>query len=106
MIVDQKKAPSYKEYRDFDVYTWTDEDEEKSDTVYRKEWYSKILLKKKTPIKDFDVSTYHGHGGIEEQIPKQVSFNHRIEKEFYEFKIIEIDSDKSVKEHCSFVHCV
>ena len=93
LIVDSDKAPSFKQYKDYEVYTWTDEDEEKTDTVYKKEWYTKILLKSKNPIANFDKSTYHGHGGLDEQVPNQISYNHRIEKQFYWFKVIEIISN-------------
>lgn len=105
-MVNQAKAPSYKQYKDFELYSWTDEDAGKTDTVYKKEWYTKILLKKKTPISNFDEKNYHGHGGSEDHIENQVTYNHSIKKEFYEFRLIEIDSESSVKEHFSFVHCI
>jgi hypothetical protein len=43
-------APNYKQYKDFETYAWNDEDEDVVDTVYSKEWYPRVLLKKKTPI--------------------------------------------------------
>ena len=54
LLIDQNKIPSYKLYKDYELYTWTDEDEDKTDTVYKKEWYNKILLRKKLPIANFD----------------------------------------------------
>jgi hypothetical protein len=105
-IADDVKAPSYKQYKDFEIYTWKDADTEKEDTVYKKEWYSKILLRSKEPLKNVDESQYHGHGGSEEHLDHQETYHHSIKKEFYQFKVIEIISPTEVKEHLSFVHCI
>ena len=106
LITDSGHAPSFKQYKDFEIYAWKDDDEDFVDTVYKKEWYPKILLKKRTPIKNFDDSHYQGHGGSEEHLPNQVTLNHSIKKEFFEFRVIEIITDKDIKEHFSFVHCL
>jgi hypothetical protein len=106
LFVDEKHAPKFKQYKDFEIYKWIDEDEEKEDNVYKKEWYSKILLKKKNPIANFDDSNYHGHGGSEDHIENQVTYNHSFKREFFEFRVIEITSDREVTEHLSFVHCL
>ncbi len=45
----QNKFFSDKTFIEQEVYRWGDEEE-----VYGKEWYGKILLKKKEPIEDFD----------------------------------------------------
>jgi ABC-type uncharacterized transport system ATPase subunit len=39
-------AKLYTELKDYEIYTWKEEDIK--DQVYFKEWYSRILLKKKT----------------------------------------------------------
>jgi hypothetical protein len=46
------KANVYKQYKDYDIYCWMDVDEDCEDLVYSKEWFSKILLIKKTPLPD------------------------------------------------------
>lgn len=92
--------------RDFEVYTWKDLNENRSDTVYSKEWYSKILLKKKLPIRDYDDSYYRRPGVSEDKLKNQIPYSKSLKKEFYEFKLIEIESETTMKEHLSFVHCV
>lgn len=100
----EPNAYDLKKYKDYELYTWVDEDEGISDSTYKKEWYKKILLKKKDFIQDFDYKNFHGHGGIDEEIENQVSYNQRIEKKFFEFKVIEIVSDCEIVEHLTFIH--
>lgn len=45
-------AKIYNELKDYEIYTWKEEDVK--DQVYFKEWYTRILLKKKTEVKNFD----------------------------------------------------
>jgi hypothetical protein len=105
--VEKDKNNPYKAYKDYEVYEWKDEEEDEPDTVYRKEWYTKILLKKKTKLdkarkgemKDMIQSVHEG-------IPFQVCYMDQIKKKFFEFKLIEIINEKEIKEHCSFVHTV
>lgn len=92
-LLDNNRASTYKHLKDFELYTWVDEDADKRDTVYAKEWYTKVLLRKKTPMVNFDTSSFQGHGGTDEHIECQVSYNHSIEKQFYEFRVVEIESD-------------
>ena len=51
----QNKFFQDKSFRDYEVYQWGDEDQ-----VYGKDWYSKVLLKKKTPVESFDESEFYG----------------------------------------------
>jgi hypothetical protein len=44
------ELPKYKEFTNFELYTWTDPDLGITDTVYKKEWYSKILIRSKDPL--------------------------------------------------------
>ena len=44
-----------KELSQYEVYAWSEED-----LTYKKEWFDKILLKKKVPIK-IDEAEYFGH---------------------------------------------
>lgn len=48
--------------KDYEVYTWTDEVADKTDLVYSKGWYNKILLKKKIPepeVEKVDRKLFH-----------------------------------------------
>lgn len=52
----QTNAPVYKNLSEYEIYAW---DKDKTiDKVYKKEWYHRILLKKKNPISNFDEKTY------------------------------------------------
>lgn len=64
-LLDNDNAIAYKHLKDFELYTWQDLNEDKRDTIYSKEWYTKILIKKKTPLENFDKSKFHGHAGVE-----------------------------------------
>jgi len=51
-------APIYKDLSSYEIYQW---DKAKVvDLVYKKDWYNKILLKKKTPVENFDENAYFG----------------------------------------------
>lgn len=96
----QNKAVSDKSFRDYEVYRWGDEDE-----VYLKEWYGKVLLKKKLPIENYNEAEFFGFH-LENHIKGQVSYVKKLPKQFYEFRLIEIMSDKQVKDHLKFIHPV
>jgi hypothetical protein len=97
----ETNAPMYKELADYEVYQW--DKEKKVDLVYQKEWYNKILLRKKSPIPNFDDKAYYSHLR-DHSIKGQISYLDMQAKQFYDFKVIEIVSSKEVKIHFNFVH--
>ena len=76
-IVQQKKDLSQ-----YEIYAWGEED-----MTYKKEWFDKILLKKKTPIQVDEAQFF---GAKDKNIKGQVSYIDKQPKEFFEFKLIEI----------------
>lgn len=80
---------------------------DKSDNVYGKGWYNKILLVKKTPEQGYDENKFFDPKWFTRSyIESQDSFIKKSKKEFYEFKIIEIVHEYNVIEHCKFIHPV
>ncbi len=71
--------------------------------VYNREWYSRILIKSKKPVENVDESQFYDPAQTKVHMKSQVSYIKRLDKHFYEFKLIEIISDREVKEHFSFV---
>lgn len=86
------------DYSDYELYKWSE-----ADHVYRENWYTKLLIRKKHPIKENLDQHYFGKHE-QPHLKNQIPFISSIEKEFYEFKLIEITSETSIKEHCTFVH--
>jgi hypothetical protein len=80
--------------------------EDVKDQVYLKEWYSKILLKKKTPASNFDSKSLESNAeeNADATLPNQKTYDQSIVKSYFEFKLIEITSEFEIKEHMSFIH--
>jgi hypothetical protein len=87
------------DYSDFELFKCNE-----NDTIYSREWYPKILLKSKTPIKSYDENTFFDPDMVKSHLKSQISFIKRTEKNFYEFRLIEIINEREVKEHLSFIH--
>lgn len=57
-----RSSDQYDFLKDYELYTWTDETADKTDLVYSKGWYNKILLKKKEPepeVKSVNRTLFH-----------------------------------------------
>ena len=65
----------FNEYKEYEIYTWTDDDLKITDNVYKKEYYRWTLLKKKTPIENFDEKEYFGDIEEGKLIKNQKSYN-------------------------------
>lgn len=87
------------DYSNYEVFKFKE-----MDHVYSKHWYNKILLKSKTPLKDVDENKFFDPSQTKTHIENQLSFIKKIQKDFYEFKLIEIISSEEVREHCTFIH--
>lgn len=87
------------DYSNFEVYKWWDEG-----THYCRKWFSKILIKSKTPIHDYDENQFFDSSMTKSHLRSQISFVKKSEKAFYEYKVIEIINEREVKEHLSFIH--
>lgn len=94
-----KDGSNPQDYSRYETFQFRDDD-----LVYRKQWYNKILIKSKDPVKGIVEEQFFDPDKIQTPLEKQVSFVKKIKKEFFEFKVIEILSVHEVKEHCTFTH--
>ena len=63
-----------------------------------------MLLKSKKPVENYDETKFFDKEMTKSYMKSQVSFIKRTEKNFYEFRLIEIVNEREVKEHMSFIH--
>jgi hypothetical protein len=87
------------DYSNFEIYKYSD-----LDPVYNREWYSKILIKSKTSLYQYDENTFFDPEQTKSHMKSQVSYIKKNDKSFHEFKLIEIVNEREVKEHLSFIH--
>jgi len=55
-------------------------------------------------VENYDETKFFDKEMTKSYMKSQVSFIKRTEKNFYEFKLIEIVNEREVKEHMTFVH--
>jgi hypothetical protein len=73
---------------------------------YTREWYSKILIMKNWAEDDFDETNFYLEEGMMPKARNLLMFAQIQNKEFREFRVIEIVSETEVKEHLTFIHPV
>ena len=90
---------SNQDYSNYELFQFDDKA-----TVYKREWYDKILIRSKTPIANYDENQFFAPEQYNPYIKRQTTFIKSIKKEFYEYKLIEVVNEHEVKEHFSFIH--
>ena len=87
------------DYSQYDIYTFDEQH-----YAYHQDWAKRVLLKCKTPYPEaVDEATFYDPQMIKSNMKHQVNYIKSLHKVFYEFKLVEIMSDREVKEHLSFV---
>jgi hypothetical protein len=87
------------DYSNYEIYTYSE-----SHTAYHQEWSQRVLLKCKTPVSEsIDENHFYDPSMTKSNMKSQVSYIKRTKKTFFEFRLVEIISDREVKEHFSFV---
>jgi len=64
------------------------------------------LLKSKAPLTDINEDDYFSPTMAKGSFNQQIAFVKKHPKDFFEFKVIEIISERTIKEHCTFIHPV
>jgi hypothetical protein len=93
-----KANHTHQDYSNFEIFKGSE------NYIYKREWYTKILLKSKTPIADYDENQFFDPEMTKTHMKAQVSYVKKSQKNFYEYKLIEIINEREVKEHLSFIH--
>lgn len=73
------------------------------DSEYRREWYSKVLLIKKQPEVNLNESMIQTPESPS-YINQQATFAEGLNREYREFRLIEIMNEHDVIEHLRFIH--
>jgi hypothetical protein len=79
------------DYSDFEVYAVNEDN-----STYKRDWYNKILIKSKTSIYEYDENTFFDPSMTKAHIKSQISYVKKAEKNFYEWKLIEIINEREV----------
>jgi hypothetical protein len=88
------------DYSNFEIYAYSGKNH-----AYHQDWAQRVLLRSKEPVKEkVDWTKYFDASMVKSNSKKQKSFIESLSKEFYEFKYIEIQSEKKVLEHFSFIY--
>ena len=82
-----KKLGEGQDYSEYEIYQGSSDDQ-----TYLKNWFKFQLLKKKTPHPEGDISDFYKPLKEEALVPNQVKKISKINKQIYEFKLIEIMS--------------
>ena len=101
-LLSVNKLPTRQDYSKYEIFCSPMDDPEKC--PYKREWYTKILLVKKEAEQNFDENSYYKQDGFTAKIKNQVLYSQTQQKEFREFRLIEITSDAEVQEHLTFIH--
>eukprot|EP00347_Sterkiella_histriomuscorum_P017370 403349643 len=87
------------DYSEYEIYKCNEDN-----STYCREWYNKILIRSKEPISDYDENNFFNPELTKGFIKSQISYVKKAEKNFYEWKLIEIINEREVKEHFSYIH--
>ena len=87
------------DYSEYEIYKCNEDN-----FTYCREWYNKILIRSKEPINDYDENNFFNPELTKGFIKSQISYVKKAEKNFYEWKLIEIINEREVKEHFSYIH--
>lgn len=89
------------DFSGFDIFTYKKQEQ----VVFNREWFSKVLLMSKKPVaEEIDEMKFFHPDDIKTSIKNQQSFTSYNQKEFREFRLVEIQDETEVREIASFIY--